>query len=433
MSTQIDHSAGATARDRQAEQCNDDAARKARPLHIGLLWHSVFNENLGVGALSVANATLLARAAERHGYRPVMHLMGSRGLFDYGHELPCEHDFTNVQLKALFNPFSGLSRLMRQCDIVFDIGGGDSFSDIYSGKRYRMIILTKLAVAAARTPLVLSPQTIGPFYTPLARRLAVAALKVARHVFARDELSRGVLDDLGMGDKSSLTCDVAFALPYHRQPTQEQNRPAGQPLKFGLNVSALLYRTDRSPHENVRLTVDYIALIHSLIERLIESQQFEVHLVSHVISGRDVIDPTAGHFEDDYAVAQQLKARYPQVKVAPKFTSPVEAKSYIASLDVFSGSRMHATIAAISSDTPVIPLGYSRKFTGLFESIGYGRNIDLTRETNEAALALFDAALADLPAMREEAKAANAEARRRLAVYEEYLDKTIGEMAARHA
>ncbi|OBV11209.1 Polysaccharide pyruvyl transferase [Erythrobacter dokdonensis DSW-74] len=399
---------------------------------MGLLWHTVFNENLGVGALTIANATLLVRAAERHGYRPVLHLMGSHGAFDYGHEMPGEHDFMNVQLKALLNPFSRLNRLLRQCDIVFDIGGGDSFSDIYFGKRYWLIILSKIAVGAARTPLVFSPQTIGPFHTPMARRLAVAALKIARKVFARDEVSLAVLEGLGVAEKSALTCDVAFALPYHQQAARHESDGEGRPLKFGLNVSALLYRTGRSPHSNVRLTVDYPALIHSLLERLTGDPQIDVHLVSHVISGKDAPDPAVGHFEDDYAVAHQLKSLYPQVQVAPKFASPVEAKSYIASLDVFSGSRMHATIAAISSDTPVIPLGYSRKFNGLFESIGYSYNIDLTCETNEAVLARFDAALTDVPTMRAEAKAASAEARRRLGEYEAYLDEVIGKLAPRH-
>ena len=433
MSTQIASGVPEAGRGQKQDERTDDASSKSKTLHVGLLWHTVFNENLGVGALTVANATLLMRAAERHGYRPVLHMMGSRGTFDYGHEIPAEHDFTNVSLKALFNPFSRLNRLMRQCDIVFDIGGGDSFSDIYSAKRYRMIILSKIAVALARTPLVFSPQTIGPFYTPTARRLAVRALKAARHVFARDEVSRALLDDLGMGQKSSLTCDVAFALPYHQKAEPDQAKADGQPLKFGLNVSALLYRTERSPHDNVRLTVDYPALIHSVIERLTSNPQIELHLVGHVISPYDKVDLSTGHYEDDYAVANQLKARYPQVVVAPRFSSPVEAKSYIAGLDVFSGSRMHATIAAISSDTPVIPLGYSRKFNGLFESIGYGYNIDLTSETNEAALARFDAALADIPAMREQTKAANAEARRRLGVYEAFLDETFSQIRPGHA
>ena len=35
-------------------------------------------------------------------------------------------------------------------------------------------------------------------------------------------------------------------------------------------------------------------------------------------------------------------------------------------MNFFIGSRMHATIAAFSSNVPVFPLAYSRKFNGLF-------------------------------------------------------------------
>ena len=405
-------------------------AKAPRPLHVGLLWHTVFNENLGVGALTLANAELVARAVERAGFRPVLHLIGSRGGFDYGYELGRDYDFTHVGLKALFNPLSELHRKFKECDIVFDIGGGDSFSDIYSGKRYWMIIMSKMAAVAAGAPLVFSPQTIGPFHTALARRAAEHVLRIADHVFARDEMSRAILDELGVGEKSSLSCDVAFALPF-RPP--ESTADADAPLKVGLNVSALLYRRDRSPHTNIRLADDYRALVTALMERLAGDPAVELHLVGHVIDTRDPVDPADGHYDDDYAVARELKALYPSAVVAPKFASPVEAKSYIASLDLFAGSRMHATVAAISSGTAVVPLGYSRKFSGLFGSIGYERNIDLTKERNEVVLQKFEAALADIAAVREEALAANAEAQRRLQTYTSFLDTVIGKIANRHA
>lgn len=402
------------------------------PLRIGLLWHTVFNENLGVGALTLANANLVAKAAERAGFRPVLHLIGSRGGFDYSHELPYEHEFTNIGVKAMANPLSDLHRAFRRCDIVFDIGGGDSFSDIYSGIRFWMIILTKIAAVRAGATLVLSPQTIGPFHTAAARKAATYALKLADHVFARDELSFRLLEELGVGKTSSLTTDVAFALPYRKPDVAGLDVP-GRPMKLGLNVSALLYRAHRSPHTNIRLTVDYVSFVHALMERLSNDPAIELHLVGHVIAAKDPADPVEGHIDDDYSMARELKARYPGAIVAPKFTTPIEAKSYIAGLDAFAGSRMHATIAAISSDTPVIPLGYSRKFSGLYQSIGYTRNIDLTCETNESALAQFESALADVPAMQIEAVAANAEARRRLGQYEAFLDQVIGGLVPRNA
>ncbi|MGJ7723542.1 polysaccharide pyruvyl transferase family protein [Escherichia coli] len=37
------------------------------------------------------------------------------------------------------------------------------------------------------------------------------------------------------------------------------------------------------------------------------------------------------------------------VVVAERFTNPITAKSYISSIDFFTGARMHATIAAFSA------------------------------------------------------------------------------------
>jgi polysaccharide pyruvyl transferase WcaK-like protein len=138
-------------------------------------------------------------------------------------------------------------------------------------------------------------------------------------------------------------------------------------------------------------------------------------------------------YEDDYAVSEMLKERYPAAILPPRFAGPSQAKSYIAGLDLLLGSRMHATIAAISSGTAVLPLGYSRKFNGLFGSLGYRWNSDLTAESNAAILEKFDAAMADLPTVRREAVAANAEAQKRLGNYTAFLERTIADLVAKNA
>ena len=40
-------------------------------------------------------------------------------------------------------------------------------------------------------------------------------------------------------------------------------------------------------------------------------------------------------------------------------------------MDFFIGSRMHSTIASFSCGVPTVPVSYSRKFEGLFDSLGY--------------------------------------------------------------
>ena len=396
------------------------------PLHIGLLWHSFLSENLGVGALTVANANLIGAAVKKAGRRPVFHLMGVRGAFDYSHEITFENDFENVGYKALANPFSNLHRQMQRCDIVFDIGGGDSFSDIYAARRYWLIIGSKIAARRSKGPLILSPQTIGPFHTAIARHAAVGVMNSASRIFARDEKSLSILKELGMLDRSALTTDVAFALPFEAPADKQERDLARGPIKVGLNISALLYRRDIATGDRIKLTVDYPALVDSLIERVSNQARAELHLVPHVLAAHTP-------YEDDYALAEELKQRVPNAILPPRFSGPSQAKSYIAGLDLFAGSRMHSTIAAISSGTAVVPLGYSRKFSGLFDSLGYCWNADLTSETNEAVLSRFDAALADLPSIRAEALAANEEAQRRLGSYTAFLETAIAKLVVGRA
>ncbi len=131
------------------------------PLHIGLLWHTFRSENLGVGALTLANINLIAAATQKAGRSPVFHLMGSRGQVDYSAETAWPNDFVNVGYKALANPFSDLHRTFARCAMVFDIGSGDSFSNIYSRGRFGMMLLSKLVAAARRATSTRSREICG--------------------------------------------------------------------------------------------------------------------------------------------------------------------------------------------------------------------------------------------------------------------------------
>lgn len=395
-------------------------------LTIGLLWHTFLSENLGVGALTIANSNLIAEAATKAGFRPVFKLIGSLGELDYSSECPYENSFTNIGYKALANPLSSLHRTMRGCDIIFDIGGGDSFSDIYPWRRFNLIIGTKVAARLAGVPLVFSPQTIGPFFSRRARMAAKSVMGMASHIFARDEASYNVLQEMGMAEKSSLTTDVAFALPFTAPADKETRDLATGPVKVGLNVSAYLYRHGDVPTDNIRLTVNYRELIDAILMRFTQDARYEVHLVPHVLL-------RSRQYDDDYNMAEELQKRFPSAIVPHRFSGPSDAKSYIAALDLVLGSRMHATIAAISSNTAVLPLGFSRKFTGLYDSLGFKWNSDLTSETNEAVMARINAALNDLPSLRAQTMAANTEAQRRLSGYRDFLESTMVELASRHA
>ncbi|MFV2038145.1 MAG: polysaccharide pyruvyl transferase family protein, partial [Paracoccaceae bacterium] len=102
-------------------------------------------------------------------------------------------------------------------------------------------------------------------------------------------------------------------------------------------------------------------------------------LVGHVQSANQPI-------EDDQRVSATLAGEFDHVVLAPVFASPGAAKSYIAGMDFFIGARMHACIAAFSSGVPVVAMAYSRKFAGVFETLGYAHVADCKSDDSAAIM-----------------------------------------------
>ena len=93
------------------------------------------------------------------------------------------------------------------------------------------------------------------------------------------------------------------------------------------------------------------------------------------------------------------------------------------------GARMHACIAAFSSGVPVVPMAYSRKFAGLFGTLGYERTVDCTAEENEAILEKIARAFEARDRLREEARQALQKGLHKLAAYEHALGALMAEIA----
>ena len=74
-------------------------------------------------------------------------------------------------------------------------------------------------------------------------------------------------------------------------------------------------------------------------------------------------------------------------------------------------------------------MAYSRKFAGLFGSLGYERTVDCTRQGEEEILARILDALENRAALRSEMEPALAEGLARLTRYEEGMTRLIADLA----
>jgi polysaccharide pyruvyl transferase WcaK-like protein len=345
-------------------------------INIGLLWHSANSGNLGVGALTLANMALAREACAGLGLTPRFTIIGMRDTGQYYVARDAVREVI-VTTRSALDPRGCLAAIRAQ-DCILDIGGGDSFTDIYATRRYWFIWGLKALTVLARRPLFLSPQTIGPFSRQPQSAMAAWALRRSEMVMARDEPSAAEIQRLAPDAQWRLSTDVAFGLPFEDRSGQRN----GPRPRVGINVSGLLFNEATLGANKFGLDVDYGALTHDLLEGF-RARGCDVHLFTHCLDHRP--------WDDDGAVADKLAQQYPWAVRTPDFAGPSEAKSYISGLDFVVSGRMHACIGAVSSGTPVAPIAYSRKFKGVFDNVDYPVLVDVKgRSTDDARDFIFD-------------------------------------------
>lgn len=257
-----------------------------------------------------------------------------------------------------------IKKEMSTLDMIFDVTFGDGFSDIY-GKMWNATtdMLKELAIRSGR-PLILLPQTYGPYKSTFLKMWAEHIVDKSYVAYSRDTASATEMN-VKCGGKVKVLTDMAFALPYGKEAYSVNKAK----VNVGINVSSLLWDSDYAKNNKFGLKVDYQSYIYNLIEKLLENDVYVIHLIPHVIAHNSYDKP-----ENDYRPCMEVKKKYSgnnSVICAPAFETPIEAKSYIANMDIFIGARMHATIGAVSAGVATIPFAYSKKFKTMFGNLNY--------------------------------------------------------------
>ena len=265
---------------------------------------------------------------------------------------------------------------IRRAAAVLDISGGDSFTDLYGTARWNLVALPKIISLRVGTPLLLLPQTYGPFANPRRRAEAASIVDRARCAWARDPDGYAALREL-LGDRFDPVrhregVDVAFALP-SRPPVgriASECLPSGSDeVVVGLNVSGLIMNDPDSAARQFGLTIDYPRVVLELSRRLLDDVADRLVLVPHVRGTGSESDDVACQ-----AVAAEL-AMPDRVSVLPPGLGASETKWYLSQLDWFCGTRMHATIGALSTGVPAAAIAYSLKTKGVFETCDMGHAV----------------------------------------------------------
>ena len=263
---------------------------------------------------------------------------------------------------------------MAQMDMVADITGGDSFSDIYGMRRFTLGFLRKWLILLFKKDLIMLPQTYGPFKRRLSRAMARYILRRASTIYSRDRAGVGDVKKLlnnAENGKVRFAPDVGFILDA-RRPEKidigilEEVRKKDTTV-VGLNVSGLLYNGGYTRDNMFSLKVDYRELVGRIIELLLSYENTVVLLVPHVFA-------PFGAVESDTEVCQivydkLLPEDQQKVMMVKGDFEAQEIKYIIGLCDFFIGSRMHSCIAALSQCIPAVGIAYSKKFRGVFETV----------------------------------------------------------------
>ena len=323
-------------------------------MKVGLMGFEFGSPNKGCEALGYSFINILNKIVEE---KLIIYNFTNLSL-GYFPEVYRDIEFKKAPLKIKDLSFSTF-RAMKECDFIFDVTLGDSFSDIYSKDHLMNNLKFKEMAILSGTPYISLPQTYGPFYNKVVRALSKHVLKKSNTVFSRDTTSAEYVNELTGREVIDCT-DMAFALPFTR--TDVSN---GSVMNIGINVSGLLWRGGFNRTNHFGLTVDYKKFTTEIINQLRAKDNCKIHLIPHVI------DLKENAYDDDYKVCAELADDYSGIIIPQPFKTPIEAKSYISNMDVFVGARMHSAIGAFSACVPTIPFSYSRKFEGLFESLQY--------------------------------------------------------------
>ncbi|MGX7724530.1 polysaccharide pyruvyl transferase family protein [Rhodococcus sp. 5G237] len=312
---------------------------------ILVLWADQNSTNLGVQALAAGTRQLARRLAPE----------ASVEFLSYGGIGGSPRLGLKSIVGASIGGSSTLTRFLSQFDLVIDTGAGDSFADIYGMRRHVEMSLLRNLVSRLGIPLVMGPQTVGPFEHKMATALASWSIRNAALVIGRDSVSVNTARRIHSGVITHGS-DVVFLI---EQPTDKCRHDVI------LNVSGLLW--NENPHVDA---VYYRSVVTRLVASIKESGH-ELTLLAHVLDSDNADN-------DMVAIRELQKSTGEDFRVVQP-TDLDHARAEISGANVLIASRMHAALNALSTGVPAIPWAYSRKFEPLLADLGWEYYFDLRR------------------------------------------------------
>jgi polysaccharide pyruvyl transferase WcaK-like protein len=221
---------------------------------------------------------------------------------------------------------------------------------------WSMMAHRTMDVVAARSfskPVIMFPNSCGPFRTWIGRFLARLSLKNCEHLFIRDPVSYKIVDDLGIDTPKTLTYDTALLFDQH---SESISLVYPRPL---LGVCAGIYSHSLSKSE----TGNYILSHARALDAVIEKHGFFVVFLPHYVGGFRNDDLYISELIVD-EMKNKDRIRIVQAQNVSEF------KQYLNQMDMIVSSKMHPAILASTGYVPTMCIAYDHKQTAFFQNLG---------------------------------------------------------------
>ena len=269
---------------------------------------------------------------------------------------------TKLGLKTFYR--SEVFNQMKNCDLVISCSD-ENFKEAASLLPSNLYwILTWWTMLFQRTfeitvaknigkPIVVFPNSIGPFRTWVGRFLSRLALNCCGCVLAREPVSYEIVNSLGIGPRKILTADTALLFK------PEKETVSGSYSHPVIAVCPGIYRYSLSD-EQVR---DYILDHARALDAAIERYGFSVILTPHYVSHLEYDD-----LEICRLILEKMKNKnHAKIVVAGGVE---EFKSLLDQMDMIITSKLHPGVMGVSGHVPTLCIAYDHKQIGLFELLG---------------------------------------------------------------
>ena len=214
-------------------------------------------------------------------------------------------------------------------------------------------------------PVIVFPNSVGPFRTWIGRFLSKLALNRCDRVLVREPISYDIVKSLGINVPKILTTDTSLLFNSKNDASLEDY---DSPV---ISVSSGIYSHSLSKSETYR----YILAHAKALDSSIEKYGFCVVFAPHYVSGFRY---------DDLEMCKIILSKMKNADKAKivNASNVKEFKELINRMDMVISSKMHPSVFAASAYVPTLNVAYDHKQIGFFKSLGMSKCVISIREVS---------------------------------------------------